>query len=166
MTPIEAAKKMTAFYDGNIKDIEHFIKVWTYATMIADSEPCSEAEKRIIGLASVTHDIACPLCRIKYGNTNGKHQEEESEPLLREFFSGTDVIGNELERIIYLVTHHHTYSPIVGIDHQILLEADYLVNAAEKKLPKSNIENFRQKVMKTPTGINLLDNIFAAVLRG
>lgn len=165
MTPTDAAIKMTAFYDGNIADTEHFIKVWTYAAMIADGEHCTDAQKRLIGLSAVTHDIACPLCRVKYGNTNGKHQEEESEPLLREFFRGTDVTGDELERIVYLVTHHHTYSPIDGIDYQILLEADYLVNAAEKKLTKGNIENFRQKIMKTPTGINLLDNIFAAVLK-
>jgi len=47
-------------------------------------------------LAAIVHDIACPLCRIKYGNTNGKVQEVE------------------------------------GADYQILLEADFIVNADEK----------------------------------
>lgn len=32
--------------------------------------------------AAITHDIACPLCRKKYGNTNGKYQEQEGALLI------------------------------------------------------------------------------------
>ena len=42
----------------------------------------------ILEAAAVIHDIACPLCREKYGNADGKHQEAESEPLVRAFLQG------------------------------------------------------------------------------
>ncbi|MFR1449740.1 MAG: hypothetical protein ACLSXC_05920 [Beduini sp.] len=39
----------------------------------------------ILEIAAITHDIACPLCRQKYGNTNGKYQEQEGLILVEEF---------------------------------------------------------------------------------
>ena len=32
------------------------------------------------------------------------------------------------ERVAYLIGHHHTYDKIEGMDYQILVEADFLVN--------------------------------------
>ena len=36
----------------------------------------------------------------------------------------------------YLIAHHHTYNNIDGIDYQILVEADFLVNIMEDGLSK------------------------------
>ena len=33
------------------------------------------------------------------------------------------------DRIAFLISHHHTIDQIDGMDYQILIEADYLVNA-------------------------------------
>ena len=41
-----------------------------------------------------------------------------------------------IDRISYLIAHHHTVTGIDGMDYQILIEADFLVNAAEKGLGK------------------------------
>lgn len=46
---------------------------------IAELENVDDETRYIIEAAAITHDIACPLCREKYGNTNGKHQEVEGE---------------------------------------------------------------------------------------
>ena len=35
-------------------------------------------------------------------------------------------------RVQYLIAHHHTYDAIDGIDYQILIEADFLVNMYEE----------------------------------
>ena len=43
-----------------------------------------------------------------------------------------------IDRVCFLVGHHHTYTEIDGIDFQILVEADFLVNAREEKMTKSN----------------------------
>ena len=143
-----AIEKMIDFYQGNLRDIEHFLKVWAYAKTIGEQESVDENTQGILELAAVVHDISCPLCREKYGNTNGKNQELESEPLVKEFFEGMPVSEQKVERIIWLVTHHHTYTNIDGIDYQILIEADFLVNASESKFSKVSIENAKSRIFK------------------
>ena len=143
-----AIEKMIDFYQGNLRDIEHFLKVWAYAKTIGEQESVDENTQGILELAAVVHDISCPLCREKYGNTNGKNQELESEPLVKEFFEGMPVSEQKVERIIWLVTHHHTYTNIDGIDYQILIEADFLVNASESNFSKVSIENAKSRIFK------------------
>ncbi len=104
--------------------------------------------------------FSCPLCREKYGNTGGKNQELESPPLVTAFFEGFPVEHGDVERISWLVAHHHTYTNIDGLDHQILLEADFLVNAGESGYARSTIENFRRIVFRTASGTKLLDSMF------
>lgn len=111
-------------------------------------------------MAAVVHDIACPLCREKYGNTSGKHQEEESAPLVAGFFKDVPAGELDVERITWLVTHHHTYTNVEGMDYQILLEADFLVNAGESEYSKQAIENFCRKVFRTEAGTHLLKSMF------
>lgn len=106
------------------------------------------------------HDIACPLCREKYGDTDGKHQELESPALVEAFFTELPAARPDVGRISWLAAHHHTYTDIGGIDHQILLEADYLVNADEQGHSRSAIENFRRRVFRTASGTHLLDSIY------
>ena len=65
-----------------------------------------------------------------------------------------------IERVAYLVGHHHTYKDVDGLDYQILLEADFLVNGDESNLTKEAIEKMKKNVFKTKTGIELLNHIF------
>ena len=37
-----------------------------------------------------------------------------------------------IQRVSYLVGHHHTYTDIDGTDYQLLVEADFLVNLFEE----------------------------------
>ena len=71
MTIAEIMKKMITFSNGNIHDIDHFLHVWSYAKMIGELEQIDPETQYILEVAAITHDIACPLCREKYGNTNG-----------------------------------------------------------------------------------------------
>ena len=155
-----ATQKMISFYKGKIHDINHFLKVWAMAKTIGELEGLDEHTQQILELAAVVHDIACPLCRKKYGNTDGKNQEIESPPLVDAFFEGLPVEHSDAERISWLVAHHHTYTNIDGADHQILLEADFLVNADEGGYTQTAIENFRQRVFRTAAGTKLLDSIY------
>ena len=155
-----AIEKMIAFYQGNLHDINHFLKVWAFAKTIGEQEGLDDQTQLTLELAAVVHDIACPLCRQKYGNTNGKYQELESPPLVEDFFAGMPVEGDMAERISWLVAHHHTYTHVDSLDYQILLEADFLVNADEGGLARAAIENMRQSVFRTGAGIRLLDSIY------
>lgn len=155
-----AIEKMIDFSEGNIHDIDHFLKVWALAKTIGEAEGLEPETQEILELAAVVHDIACPLCRVKYGNTNGKHQEEESAPLVEKFFSKLSVGTLNVERIKWLVEHHHTYTNVDGMDYQILLEADFLVNAGESGYYKEAIENACVNIFRTATGIRLLKSMY------
>ena len=160
MAQTKMTLKMIDFYNGNVHDIEHFLKVYSYASLIGRAEALDEKTQDILEMAAIVHDIACPLCRKKYGNTNGKYQEEESGALLYPFLSEFKLDTDIQERIIFLVEHHHTFSNITGIDYQILVEADFLVNASEASMDMDSIRNFKNKIVKTRTGINLFDSIY------
>ena len=64
------------------------------------------------------------------------------------------------DRVCWLIGHHHTYTGIDGPDYQILLEADFLVNAYEDQLDADAIRTFRDKVFRTGSGISLLNTHF------
>ncbi|NPV93255.1 MAG: HD domain-containing protein [Firmicutes bacterium] len=153
-------EKMIHFYHGSLHDINHFLKVFSYAKTIGEQENLASTTQEILEVAAVVHDIACPLCREKYGNTNGKVQEKEGAPLARQFLRDLDYNESFIDRVCYLVAHHHTYTEVDGLDYQILLEADFLVNADESKLPINSINNMMKRVFKTETGIRLLRSIY------
>ena len=160
MTISQIMEKMIAFSDGNIHDIDHFIRVWTYARTIGELENLDRETQFLLEVAAITHDIACPLCRVKYGNTNGKYQEEEGVPMVKKFLSDTGIAEEVIDRVAFLVGHHHTFSGIDGIDYQILIEADYIANATENGYGQENIVNFMQKIMKTEGGKQILKAIY------
>ena len=62
---------------------------------------------------------------------------------------------SDIERICYLVGHHHTYTDIDGIDYQILVEADFLVNFYEDDLGQDAINAALQKIFQTEAGKTL-----------
>ena len=155
-----AIEKMIAFYNGNLHDINHFLKVWAMAKTIGEQEKLDSHTQEILELTAVVHDISCPLCREKYGNTGGKNQELESPPLVTAFFAELPVDPSDVARISWLVAHHHTYTNVDGIDHRILLEADFLVNAGESDYSQAAIQSARQRFFQTRTGIRLLDSIY------
>ena len=94
--------KMIAYSDGNKHDIAHFLKVYTYARMIGEMENLTERKQEILEIAAVIHDIACPVCRVKYGNTNGSNQEKESPELVENFLKDVEIDDEMKERINYL----------------------------------------------------------------
>ncbi len=160
MATQEIIAKMIDFSEGNLHDINHFMKVYAFAKTIGKGEKLDDETQKILEAAAVVHDIACPLCRVKYGNTNGKYQEEEGIPLTYEFFKDSGLSKNFIDRVAYLVGHHHTLSNIDGIDYQILIEADYIVNADESNYSRENIMNTIEKLFKTNTGIHLIKSIY------
>lgn len=161
MTIPELMEKMIAFSAGNLHDIDHFIRVWTYARTIGALEGLDAGTQFVMEAAAITHDIACPLCREKYGNTNGKHQEAEGAEMVEAFLSGSGISAEQLSRIRYLVGHHHTFDRIDGPDYQILIEADFIANASENGYSAEKIQAFLDKIAKTAAGRRLIRSIFS-----
>ena len=59
--------------------------------------------------------------------------------------------------------HHHTYNQIDGLDFQILVEADFLVNIFEDKMNVDQIASIRKQYFKTKTGIELLQSVYGHI---
>ena len=156
----EILEKMILAAEGNQHDIEHFLKVHAYARTIGMLEGLDQETRFILETAAVIHDIAVPFCRARYGSADGRLQEKESEPLVRDFLKGTGLSEDETERIVYLVCHHHTIDPVAGIDHRILLEADFLVNAVEGHYQEEQVRHAKERVFRTKTGLTLLEALF------
>ncbi|WP_434084515.1 hypothetical protein [Lacrimispora xylanisolvens] len=66
----------------------------------------------------------------------------------------------EIDRICWLVGHHHTYKNIEGKDYQILVEADFLVNAWEDGMSREAVENVRKKIFATAAGIRMFETMY------
>ena len=115
----------------------------------------------ILCTAAVLHDIGIHAAEGKYGNCSGKYQEIEGPAPAREILSRLTTDKELIDRVCFLIAHHHTYSGIDGSDWQILLEADFIVNAYEDALKADAIRHFRDSIFKTKSGLSLLNTIFA-----
>lgn len=157
----ELIKAMTAYDKGDVPRIQHFIKVHDFAVTIARLEGVDERTVFILETAAILHDIGIHVSEEKYGNCNGKHQEELGPAEAQKLLAGVGGYTEEqVERVCFLIGHHHTYTHVDGIDWQILLEADFLVNSYEDNMPVDAIVHFRDKVFRTPTGILLLNTMW------
>ena len=115
--------KMIAYSQGNHHDINHLMKVYAYARTIGVCEGVSRREQEIIEIAAILHDIACPLCREKYGNTNGKYQEKEGTVLAREFLADCGLPEDMAEIVLFYLDHRHTNAVIDEIEvHRVTKE--------------------------------------------
>jgi hypothetical protein len=106
------------------------------------------------------HDIGIKISEEKYNSSAGNYQEIEGPPVAREMLSKFEFDEKFIERVCYLIGHHHTYSKIDGIDYQILIEADFLVNIYEDEIKIPQIESIKDKYFKTKSGTEFLTNLY------
>ncbi|MBR1661893.1 MAG: HD domain-containing protein, partial [Acidaminococcaceae bacterium] len=116
-------------------------------------------KQEILEIAAILHDIGIIPSEKKYGISNGKLQEQEGPAYARELLNRIGGYGQDfIDRVCFLIAHHHTYEGVDGLDWQILLEADFLVNSFEKNMTEEAIKKFRASVFRTKSGIALLNN--------
>jgi len=151
--------EMILFDRGDARRIQHFLKVYQFAALIGKLEGLSPEQQEILEIAAILHDIGIIPSEKKYGISNGKLQEQEGPAYARELLNRIGGYGQEfIDRVCFLIAHHHTYEGIDGLDWQILLEADFLVNSFEKNMTEEAIKKFRASVFRTKSGIALLNN--------
>ena len=157
----ELMSAMVSYDHGDVPRIQHFVKVHDFAATIGVAEHLDEETQFILEAAAILHDIGIHPAEAKYGNSNGKAQEElgpgEARKLLSEIGGFTDA---QTDRICWLIGHHHTYNPVTTADHRILLEADFLVNSFEDHLSLQGIKTFRDNVFRSAYAIELLNKMW------
>ena len=157
---------MIEYYKGDARRINHFLKVFAFAKSIGECEGLDPALQEILEIAAVTHDIGIKPSEEKYNSTAGKYQEIEGPPVARELLRRLEYPPELIERVCFLISRHHTYHDIDGLDYQILVEADFLVNLHEGQSGLNEVQSVREKIFLTETGLKFLDRIFLCLPTG
>lgn len=152
--------EMFDYYSGDSKRVQHFVKVHSFAKLIGEAECLDERTRRILEISAVVHDIGIKVAEVKYGNCDGKLQEKEGPAVARELLGRLNIEEDIIERICYLVGHHHTYTNVDGMDYQILIEADFLVNIYEDELSEMATSYAYNNIFKTKTGKEICKAIY------
>ena len=100
------------------------------------------------------------MCEEKYGNCSGKLQEKEGPALAQQLLKQLGFDDEVSKRVQYLIAHHHTYDHVDGIDYQILIEADFLVNIMEDHLSKEEAKKAYDTIFKTECGKTICREMF------
>ena len=148
-------------YLGNdARRINHFMKVHGFAKTIGELEHLPEKDQEILEVTAVLHDIGIKLAEEKYNSSAGNYQELEgpavAEGMLKELGYGQEFI----ERVKFLIGHHHTYTNIEGMDYQILVEADFIVNIYEDGMEEEAAKKVLEKIFRTSAGTKLMKNMY------
>jgi len=153
---------MVHYDEGDAMRIQHFTKVWTYARMMGLMLQLPADVQLITETAAIVHDIGIHMAEKKHGSSNGKYQEiegpAEARKLLQQVGGYTE---EQIQRVEYLVGHHHTYAHIDGVDYQLLVEADFLVNLYEDNVSHDGAMHARDHIFKTKPGLQLFDEMYA-----
>jgi len=151
---------MIRYNESDPRRIHHALKVYGFAKTIGELENLDEDQLEILEIASVLHDIGIKNSEIKYGSSSGKYQELEGPPVARELLLETALPEDVIQRVCFLIGHHHTYTQINGDDYQILVEADFLVNIFEDDMTAVQAQTVLQKYFKTKTGKEFLTEMY------
>ena len=155
-------RKMLAYYSGDPARIQHYTKVYTYASMIGHAEHLSDELQHILETAAILHDIGIKIAEEKYHCSTGPLQEKEGPAAARQMLTECGTYSDAvIDRVCYLIGHHHTYSNIDGLDYQILVEADFLVNLFENASTRKVIRSVDTKIFRTAAGRRILHAMFA-----
>lgn len=153
-------RKMMTYYEGDPKRIQHFLKVYEFSKLIGECEQLDANIQYTLETAAIVHDIGIKAAEKKFGSTSGKLQEQEGPSIARDLLLSLGYKIELIDRVCYLVGHHHTYTDIIGIDYQILVEADFLVNLYEDQVSLEAVASAYKKIFVTKTGRELCQTIF------
>ncbi|MFR5029402.1 MAG: HD domain-containing protein [Coprococcus sp.] len=88
-------EKMIEYYAGDSRRVHHFLKVHSFAKLIAEMEGMEPDEMQLLEIAALAHDIGIKNAELKYGYNNGSLQNRSSEArwLLREAGAEDAAVG-------------------------------------------------------------------------
>ncbi|MHB8131393.1 MAG: HD domain-containing protein [Mobilitalea sp.] len=153
-------KAMIEYYSGDVRRINHFLKVYGFAKSIGEMEDLTKEVQEILVVAAVVHDIGIKISEEKYHSSAGNYQQLEGPPVARVMLGNLGYELKFIDRVCYLIAHHHTYTNIKELDYQILVEADFLVNISEDNIVEREVSIIKEKIFKTKTGLLFLEEIY------
>ena len=145
---------------GDTRRIEHSLKVYAYACNLGLSEYVDAQLLEILELTALLHDIGIHIAEKKYGKCSGPDQEVEGPPVAREILEDLNFNTEIIDRVCFIISKHHTFTAVDGIDFQLLVEADFLVNSTEDKMSDHQITHFANNIFRTESGLTILKMLF------
>lgn len=156
----QVAAAMIEYEQGNVHRINHFLKVTGFARTIGELTALSPEDQEMLEIAALTHDIGIKPSEEKYQSSEGVYQQMEGPPQARPMLEKLGCPAEQVERVCWLIAHHHDYPSVVALDHQILVEADFLVNAFESNASVQVISRMRDSLFRTAAGRLLLEQLY------
>lgn len=161
MNPVTLVEQaMIAYFDGDVRRINHFLKVFGFAKAIGELEGLDAPAQQTLEIAALTHDIGIKVSEAKYRSASGEYQQLEGPAEAEKLLSALDIDPTMIARVKWLIAHHHTYGDIQDADYQILVEADFLVNIYEDELSLQSIRQIEKNIFRTKAGIRLLHLLY------
>lgn len=148
------------YFGKDIPRINHALKVYSYAQCIAKSENLDDTQIEIIEYTALLHDIGIPVSIEKYGICTGTHQEIEGPPIARKILEKYSIPIDIIDKVCFIISKHHTYKACNSIEFQIIIEADFIVNAFEENITQNAISHMYNDWFKTGEGKIILRNLF------
>ena len=146
------------YFEGMPKRIQHLLKVRDFALLIGQDEKLDPYTLEILEAVGIVHDVGVKPAAALYGHSTARLQEELGPDEARKLLIGWP--EDMVERICYLIAHHHTYDDIQGADYQILVEADFLVNFFEHDNNEKTIRYTLDTIFRTDKGKQLCRTSF------
>jgi len=153
-------EKMIDYFKNDVRRINHALKVLTFAHIISQEELADEKIHQILCFTAILHDIGIKEAERKYHSSGAKYQEIEGPHIARHILTQLDISQGYIERICFIIGNHHSYAQIDGMDFQMLVEADFLVNMYEDSMNQDTIRNIRDTIFKTKSGKRLLESMY------
>ncbi len=144
----------------DMKRINHALKVYGLAKCIAQREGLKGDELLTVEATALLHDIGIAYCEKTFGKCSAKMQEEHGPGIAKRILEQTLLSKECIERVMFLIAHHHTYDNIDGIDYRIIVEADFLVNVDEGNIAKSAFDKAYEKFFVTRASKELAQLMF------
>lgn len=149
-----------AYDAGDPRRVHHLLKVYAFCHAIGQAEGLSAETQEILEAAAVLHDIGIHNAEVRHGSSGGKFQEQEGPQVAHPILERCGATSKQSERVCWLIAHHHTYGASDDLDFRILVEADFLVGAYEDSLTRSACETVRERIFRTKTGTQYLEQLF------
>lgn len=140
----DVALKMKEHLGADPERVQHFVRVYTLARTIGELERLPEVEQRTLELSAIVRTVS----------------GDDRIAVVKEMLLSSGYSDDTAMRVCHIVEHHDDYDHISGLDHQILVEAEYIVLFKERSTPVSEILRIAEQRFFTNYGRAFLKKAF------
>lgn len=161
LEPLERLKLAMAIYNqGDPKRLQHLLKVHSLARLLGQLEGLEGEALFLLETTALVHDIGARKAEALHGAAFRRYHEALGVQEVPSVLEPLGYTREQVERVQFIVGHYHQYGAIDSLAFQVLVEADFMVNAYEKQLPLTAVANFRDRIFRTAEGRKLLNTMF------